>query len=265
MQVKVQTVSELTINQLSEDQYKAEKAAGRINAGEVYACTPSPVKWEDIQNKPNVSGGGGDVDFQELARRIPSWQWKVTMPKTTHQTVTATVGEQTYTDDFYAPQGSKVAFSAKADTGYIAGNISAVNTTLSKDLIVTITAAMESEEVEAGEKELEYDSGRAYFEVPPKVHVIKCLWNSKDVYIKINPGDRLEFRFERTLRPPLKPGFEDAPTEYVYNWTGVMASSKDGSNRRYRFDVLSGESSQMLKIFWSKEINEHAVDYDWTK
>ena len=101
MQVKVQTVSELTINQLSDDQYLAEKAAGRINAGEVYACTPSPVKWEDIQGKPNVSGGG-DVDYQELARRIPTWQWKVTMPKTVNQTVTATVGGQTYTSDFYA-------------------------------------------------------------------------------------------------------------------------------------------------------------------
>lgn len=70
MQVKVQTVSELTINQLSDDQYKAEKAAGRINAGEVYACTPSPVKWEDIQNKPDVSGGGdGDKFYQWLKER----------------------------------------------------------------------------------------------------------------------------------------------------------------------------------------------------
>lgn len=70
MQVKVQTVNELTINQLSEDQYKAEKAAGRIKSGEVYACTPSPVKWEDIQGKPNVSGGG-DVDkfYQWLKER----------------------------------------------------------------------------------------------------------------------------------------------------------------------------------------------------
>lgn len=63
MQVKVQTVSELTINQLSDDQYLAEKAAGRINAGEVYACTPSPVKWEDIQGKPDVSQGANVDDF----------------------------------------------------------------------------------------------------------------------------------------------------------------------------------------------------------
>lgn len=63
MQVKVQTVSALTINQMSDDQYKAEKAAGRINAGEVYACTPSPVKWEDIQGKPNVSHGASVDDF----------------------------------------------------------------------------------------------------------------------------------------------------------------------------------------------------------
>lgn len=71
MKVKVQTISELTINQLSEEQYKAEKAAGRIKSGEVYACTPSPVKWEDIQNKPNVSGGGASNDafYQWLKER----------------------------------------------------------------------------------------------------------------------------------------------------------------------------------------------------
>lgn len=65
MQVKVQTVSELTINQMSDDQYKAEKAAGRISAGEVYACTPSPVKWEDIQGKPDVSQGSSVDDFYQ--------------------------------------------------------------------------------------------------------------------------------------------------------------------------------------------------------
>ena len=63
MQVKVQTISELTINQLSEEQYKVEKEAGRIKSGEVYACTPSPVKWEDIQNKPNISQGASVDDF----------------------------------------------------------------------------------------------------------------------------------------------------------------------------------------------------------
>lgn len=140
MQVKVQTVSELTINQMSEDQYKTEKAAGRINAGEVYACTPSPVKWEDIQGKPNVSGGG-DVDFQELARRIPSWQWKVTMPKTANQTVTATVNGKTYTNDFYAPQGSQVTFSVKADEGLKAGALSLENVILTEDVAVTVTDA----------------------------------------------------------------------------------------------------------------------------
>ncbi|MDU3215694.1 MAG: hypothetical protein E6672_07655, partial [Negativicoccus succinicivorans] len=60
------------------------------------------------------AGAGKCFDAEELARRIPSWQWKVTMPKTVNQTVTATVGSQTYTSDFYAPQGSTVIFSAKA-------------------------------------------------------------------------------------------------------------------------------------------------------
>lgn len=184
MQVKVQTVSELTINQLSEDQYKAERAAGRINAGEVYACTPSPVKWEDIQGKPNISGGG-DVDYAELARRIPSWQWKVTLPKSDHQTVTATVNGKTHTSDFYAPQGSSVTFSAKADTGYIAGSLSTTNATLANDLTVTVTAATESENIEAGTKTF---GDRDEFTVPPKVQVLKWNWSGKDIYTMVNPG-----------------------------------------------------------------------------
>lgn len=245
MQVKVQTVNELTINQLSEDQYKAEKAAGRIKSGEVYACTPSPVKWEDIQNKPNVSGGG-DVNYQELARRIPSWQWKVTMPKTANQTVTATVGEQTYTSDFYAQQGSQIAFSAKAYTGYIAGDLSIVNATLSKDLIVTITAAIESGEVGAGTKTFD---DRCYFTVPPEAQVLKWTWAGKDTYTKVTPGDGILIT-----------------TSYGY----------DSANKRRYFAELSYEGSRKDSMFftesdapltasWSTEINKHAVDYDWTK
>ena len=215
------------------------------------------------------AGSGKCFDAEELARRIPSWQWKVTMPKTANQTVTATVGEQTYTDDFYAPQGSKVTFSAKADIGYIAGNLSTVSATLSKDLMVTITAAVESENIEAGEKELEYDGLHTYFEVPPKVRVIKCLWNSIDVYLKVDPGDTLRFEIEQDYEPakPGFPGLDDPVIEdsYSYLCDEIKVTSKDGSKRRYREAVLPGKSSHMLKVFWSKEINEHAIDHDLTK
>lgn len=247
MQVKVQTVNELTINQMSEDQYKAEKAAGRINAGEVYACTPSPVKWEDIQGKPDVSGGG-DVDYQELARRIPSWQWKVTMPKTVNQTVTATVGSQTYTSDFYAPQGSTVIFSAKADPGYIAGNLSIPGARLNSDLTVTVTAATESENIEAGTIEIDSIGGDG-FVVPPKVSILKLGFTSGDIYVKVNSGGRIVFMVNHRY----------GETQYEV-WSAVFDENQDHKN----YQIIKNSDSEPT-ISWSKEINEHATDYDWTK
>lgn len=249
MQVKVQTVNELTINQLSEDQYKAEKAAGRINAGEVYACTPSPVKWEDIQGKPDVSGGS--VNYQELARRIPTWQWKVTMPKTANQTVTATIGSKTYTSDFYAQQGSQIAFSAKAYTGYTAGDLSIVNATLSKDLIVTITSAIESGEVGAVTKTF---NDRCYFTVPPEAQVLKWTWAGKDTYTKVTPGDGISINVTWA--------YDYAPDGALERRRYYAELSYEGNSKD---SVFFTESDAPLTASWSTEINKHAVDYDWTK
>lgn len=248
MQVKVQTVNELTINQLSEDQYKAEKAAGRIKSGEVYACTPSPVKWEDIQNKPNVSGGS--VNYQELARRIPTWQWKVTMPKMANQTVTATVGEQTYTSDFYAQQGSQIAFSVKADDGYKAGTLSLESATLTKDMTVTVTGAVatESKNIEAGTIEIDSIGGDG-FVVPPKVSILKLGFASGDVYVKVNSGDRIIFAIQHRY----------GETRYEV-WSAVFDKKQDHKNYQITMD-----SDSEPTISWSTEINEHAYRFDWTK
>lgn len=255
MQVKVQTVSELTINQMSDDQYKAEKAAGRISAGEVYACTPSPVKWEDIQNKPDVSGGG-DVDYQELARRIPSWQWKVTMPQTVNQTVTATVDGQTYTDDFYAPQGSSVTFSVKADKGFNAGTLSLESATLAEDVAVTVTAA--------AEKKLVAGKFTAFFKpaegvmpepltVPDCVNVIKIYkTSSTPVYAKVSEGMVLEFSdgIITNARGKSFPAYKATPRggdSYVYYL-------KSGS---YTGDEFYLE--------WSPEIDKQTTNVDLTQ
>ena len=192
--------------------------------------------------------GGGSADYAELARRIPSWQWKVTLPKSDHQTVTATVGTQTYTDDFYAPQGSNVTFSVKADTGYIAGVVSPTSATLDKDLAVTVTAAAESEELEAGTKTFTSASMYPYpektdsFIVPPKVYVLKWTWGGKDVYSAVVPGKK----------------FEAAIAEAAGFYTLVNAQGFD----KNAFGV---PSRAPLTVSWSKEINEHAVDVDWTK
>ncbi|MBS5890610.1 MAG: hypothetical protein KIB45_05970 [Negativicoccus succinicivorans] len=255
MQVKVQTVSELTINQLSDDQYKAEKAAGRINAGEVYACTPSPVKWEDIQGKPDVSGGG-DVDYQELARRIPSWQWKVTMPQTVNQTVTATVSGQTYTSDFYAPQGSNVTFSVKADDGFIAGTLSPASATLTDDVAVTVTAATEKI-IAAGNFSAVFKPSEGItseaFTIPDGVNVVKITVqsNRKCVYAKVSQGMVLEFSTDKiTVRRQKRDIYKAAPRDsdsYVY---------------AYMIDVSRTES---FLFEWSSEINKSVVDVDLTQ
>lgn len=94
---------------------------------------------QEIDEK--LKSNGGSVDLKGLAERIPSWQWKVTMPRTVNQTVTATVGSQTYTSDFYAQQGSQITFSVKADDGFKAGALSLENVTLTEDVVVTVTDA----------------------------------------------------------------------------------------------------------------------------
>lgn len=88
-----------------------------------------------------LKSNGGSVDLKGLAERIPSWQWKVTMPRTVNQTVTATVNGQTYTSDFYAQQGSNITFSVKADDGLKAGTLSLESVTLTEDVVVTVTDA----------------------------------------------------------------------------------------------------------------------------
>ena len=246
MQVKVQTVNELTINQLSEDQYKAEKAAGRIKSGEVYACTPSPVKWEDIQNKPDVPKD--KIDFEELSHRIPSWQWKVTMPQTVNQTVTATVGDKTYTSDFYAPQGSNVTFSVKADKGYIVGAVSPTSAMLDKDLTATVTAAEASKEVEAGSKTLNIGDQYIEFTIPVKVQVLKITCNGKDLYAKVSSGRGVQAGI-----------FDMDDKKYVM----VSYNRPQLSGGWYYDNLFEAEINTPLVISWSSEINAHAIDQDW--
>lgn len=197
------------------------------------------------------AGAGKCFDAEELARRIPSWQWKVTMPKTANQTVTATIGDQTYTSDFYALQGSNVTFSAQAALGYIAGNLSTTNTTLSKDLIVTITAATESEN--SGAETKTFIGGNEEFTVPLGVQVLKWTWGGRDVYVKTRPLRSYSVNIGKH--------------DDVY---GIMyIRSFDGEKTNYYGEDITGPygvpSGTPLAVSWSKEINEHAIDYDWTK
>lgn len=194
------------------------------------------------------AGAGKCFDAEELARRIPAWQWKVTLPKTTHQTVTATVGGKTYTDAFYAPQGSKVAFSVKSDTGYIAGSLSTTSATLNKDLIVTITAAQESEEVESGTIEIDSIGGDG-FVVPPKVSILKLGFTSGDIYVKVNSGDKIYCSIDHMYG------------ETLYR-VAFAVLDKNQDHKNYQIAMNSDSEPTMS---WSTEINEHVYRFDWTK
>lgn len=168
-QVKVQAVSELVINQMNAATYFEEKAAGRLKDSEVYVVEP------EKQDK---------IDFNELARRIPTWQWKVTLPKSDHQTVTATVGDKIYTSDFYAQQGSKITFSSRGDYGYAGGVVSPKSVTLTEDLTtVTVTAAKKSEGP-SGSIEIK---SRMIVTVPDLVTRLELNFNGENKYLKVRP------------------------------------------------------------------------------
>lgn len=198
-----------------------------------------------------LKSNGGSVDLKELAERIPSWQWKVTMPKTINQTVTATVGTQTYTNDFYAQQGSNVAFSVKADYGFFAGALSKTSVTLNQDEVITVTDAKESgnvEIVEAGSKEFKESDEQQEFITPPKVKILKWTWNGKDVYTKVNSGDRFLL---------------DINLDWGLMATAIKEFTKNGVPVKHGGEFSGG--GDKLTVAWSTEINAHSFDYDWTK
>lgn len=202
-----------------------------------------------------LKSNGGSVDFKELAERIPSWQWKVTMPKTINQTVTATVGEQTYTSDFYAPQGSNITFSAKADDGYKAGTLSLESVTLTEDTAVTITEAKEKKLV-AGKFEAYFDPASGSMPepltVPYGVNVVKIyLRASNPVYAKVVEGMVLEFSQGTVTRRRI--------THDVYK-----ATPRGGDS--YVYYVRRDVSEKVwLYLEWSQEINEQTANVDLTQ
>lgn len=205
----------------------------------------------DERYQPKGESSGGSADYAELARRIPSWQWKVTLPETVNQTVTATIGSQTYTRDFYAQQGSQIAFSVTPDPGYIAGIVSPKSVTLTSDLTtVTVTEATESGDVEAGTKTFRVNGDG--FAVPPAVHVLKWTWDGKDIYTKVIPG----YSFGVVVISNPYPDMPNKPAGFYYSIIDLGSRNKD---------LFSDLSSEPLSVAWSQEINEHAFDYDWTK
>ena len=201
------------------------------------------------------AGAGKCFDAEELARRIPAWQWKVTLPQTVNQTVTATVNGQTYTSDFYAPQGSNVAFSAKADDGFKAGTLSLESVTLTEDVTVTVTAATE--------KKLVAGKFTAYFNpaggtmpepltVPDCVNVVKIYINSRQpIYAKVVEGMVLEFsQGTITVRR----------AEYA-----VYKATPRGGDSYVYYNIRDVSEKVWMYFEWSQEINEQAANIDLTQ
>lgn len=218
---------------------------------EFYSKTESDNRY---QQKGESSGG--DVDYQELARRIPSWQWKVTMPKTINQTVTATVGEQTYTSDFYAPQGSNITFSAKADDGYKAGTLSLESVTLTEDTAVTITEAKEKKLV-AGKFEAYFDPASGSMPepltIPDCINVVKIYLSARTpVYAKVTEGMVLEFS-------------DDTLTTARGTKFAVYKAAPRGGDSYVYYAKKRASEEVWLYLEWSQEINEQTANVDLTQ
>lgn len=206
---------------------------------------------------------GESIDFNELARRIPSWQWKVTLPKSDHQTVTATVGSRTYTSDFYAPQGSQITFSVTPDTGYIAGKVSPTSVTLTGDFAtVTVTAATESRGVKAGSRTITRPTGTVSVKIPPSVCTVKMTADYVKKFVRVEPQGTLRFFLADAVGSNWGPALAyDAP---VAPSTPPPAPKLPSATLFYDIFgtyLISGS----IVIEWSEDINKHSINYDLTK
>lgn len=197
---------------------------------------------------------GESVDFNELARRIPSWQWKVTLPKSDHQTVMAAVNGQIYTSDFYARQGSNVTFSAKADAGYIAGIVSPRSVTLTSDLTtVTITAAKKGESVPPGSIEIK---DRTIVTVPKLVTRLEFNFNGENKYLKVRPQ---QFFWVNLFKALVMVGLKKT-NGFDFNAIDNEPYSDMISCSSIGFSKTS--SVNPLRISWSDEINKKSPNAD---
>ena len=81
---------------------------------EFYSRKEIDDKLKELSKTSGYTQEKADAMMQEIARRVPNYQYEVKIIQKPHQTITATVNGQTYTSDFYAPQGSKFNFCVSA-------------------------------------------------------------------------------------------------------------------------------------------------------
>ena len=233
---------------------------------EFYSRKEIDDKLKELSKTSGYTQEKADAMMQEIARRVPNYQYEVKITQKPHQTITATVNGQTYTSDFYAPQGSAVTFSVSAAGGYNAGTLSLEYVTLKEDTVVTVTEATEIPASASGTKTFGADLPTGYeeFRVPPNVQVLKFTWDRKELYVKVKPQSYIGITINKVDNK-----YEVKDDPYVYLYDGEVPDFiEDGDERYtelYAFNIFYGQSSEPLTVSWSTEINNHSTTEDWTQ
>lgn len=229
---------------------------------EFYTKQEIDKKLKELSKTSGYTQEKADAMMKEIARRIPNYQYEVKLTQKPHQTITATAGDKTYTDTFLIERGATVNFAIKPNPGYIAGTLSKIQLTIKEDVEVTVTDAMENPEIEAGSLEIVED--RTRFQVPAQVHILQASFGNAIKYIKVNPGGTVYFEFSSSFNPPVTIG----DTKIGGGFTLMKFSIVNGYSYKTcdiwnNKDELTSDTGTAT-ISWSKEINEHATDIDFT-
>lgn len=201
-----------------------------------------------------LKSNGGSIDLKDIAERIPNFCYWLRIKQSPHQTITATCEGKEYTADVLIEKGKTVTIAVKVDNGYTAGTLSKAELTMSEDTEITATEATKNEEFEAGS--LEIKNRRIKFQVPRGVCVLRASFGSASRYIKVNPEMTVELELQAD--EDLTPG--------VFELYSFTIRNPDTRKRCAIFNPSDKLTSNkgVATVSWSKEINEHATDIDFT-
>lgn len=212
-------------------------------------------KMQELSGTAGYTQAQVDAMLKEMERRIPSYRYEVKLVQKPHQTITATVGEETYTETFLIERGADVTFSIKSDPGYIPGTLNKKSAHMTQDVEITATDATVSENLEPGSIKISEEGNTIH--VPPKVNVLKLTFGSKSAYVKVSPEEIVEYYLS------FYPYISD---DIQYKIYVIEMSIAETHRLRQSIISLVNEISidNYVTVSWSKEINEHACDYDLT-
>lgn len=221
-------------------------------------------KIQELSGTAGYTQAQVDAMLKEMERRIPSYRYEVKLVQKPHQTITATVGEETYTETFLIERGADVTFSIQSAPGYIPGTLNKKSAHMTQDVEITATDAIVSENLEPGSMKINERGDTIH--VPPKVNVLKLTFGSKSAYVKVLPEKTVEYYlsfYPYISTAPSYPHNDDDIQYKIYVIEMVIAGT-----HRLRQSIISlvNEISidNYVTVSWSKEINEHACDYDLT-